>query len=98
MPRRRNPPRRQRPLPPLPATRRIESGPDGYEYEVRPIAAAGAIKSYRGPGGDHEIRPGAAHLVVGPADLGEQAVDERRHWHTPCWTQRATRGPTRRWS
>ncbi|MGV0803956.1 hypothetical protein ABQF26_43640, partial [Mycolicibacterium elephantis] len=26
------------------------------------------------------------------------AVDDRRHWHTPCWTHRGTRGPTRRWS
>ncbi|HTH84696.1 hypothetical protein [Mycobacterium sp.] len=98
MPRHRNPPRRQRPLPPLPVTRRIETGPDGYEYEVRPIAAANAVKTYRCPGCDHEIRPGRAHLVVWPVDLGEQAVDDRRHWHSPCWTHRATRSPTRRWS
>src|ERR1700754_300471 len=97
MPRRRTPPRRRRPLPPLPATRRIETGPDGFEYEVRPIAAARAAKTYRCPGCDHEIRSGTAHLVVWPADLGEQAVDERRHWHTPCWAHRATRSPTRRW-
>ena len=28
----------------------------------------------------------------------EVAVDDRRHWHTPCWANRATRGPTRKWS
>jgi hypothetical protein len=92
MARRRRP---QRALPPLPAPRRIETGPDGYDYEVRPIAAARAVKTYRCPGCDHEIRPGTAHLVVVPADRG---ADDRRHWHTPCWTHRATRGPTRKWS
>ncbi|MGX9792957.1 hypothetical protein [Mycobacterium sp. MMS18-G62] len=98
MPRRRTPPRRQRPLPPLPVSRRIETGPDGYDYEVRPIAAARATKIYRCPGCDHEIRSGTAHLVVWPADLGESAAEDRRHWHTPCWTNRANRGPTRKWS
>ncbi|WP_082950718.1 MULTISPECIES: hypothetical protein [unclassified Mycobacterium] len=97
MPRKRPHRRSERP-PPLPAPRRIEIGPDGYEYEVRPIAAARATKTYRCPGCDHEIRPGTAHLVVLPAEEGERALDERRHWHTPCWAHRGTRGPTRKWS
>lgn len=83
------------PLPTLP--RRLESGPDGYEYEVRAIAAARAVKTYRCPGCDHEIRSGTAHVVVWPAETSE-AVNDRRHWHTPCWTNRANRGPTRKWS
>ncbi|ORV93012.1 hypothetical protein AWC11_07145 [Mycobacterium interjectum] len=97
MPRRRTPPRRQRPvsLPPIP--RRVETGPDGYEYEVRPVAAARAVKIYRCPGCDHEIASGTAHLVVWPVE-GPQGTDDRRHWHTPCWANRATRGPTRKWS
>ncbi|MGE2720653.1 hypothetical protein [Mycolicibacterium celeriflavum] len=98
MPGKRRRRRSERPPPPLPAPRRIEIGPDGYEYEVRPIPAARATKTYRCPGCDHEIRPGTAHVVVIPVDMGEGAVDDRRHWHTPCWTHRATRGPTRRWS
>ncbi|MDG4668694.1 hypothetical protein [Mycobacterium sp. 236(2023)] len=77
---------------PLPAPRRIEVGTDGYDYEVRPVAAARAVKVYRCPGCDHEIRPGIAHVVVW------RDIDDRRHWHTPCWANRATRGPTRRWS
>jgi hypothetical protein len=97
MPRRRIPPRRQPPLP-LPAERRIETGPGGYDYEVRPIAGSRATKAYRCPGCDHEIRSGIAHLVVWPAELGERAMEDRRHWHTPCWRHRATRGPTRKWS
>ncbi|MEI7716814.1 MAG: hypothetical protein WCI78_12105 [Mycobacterium sp.] len=95
---RRTPSRRQRPLAPLPASPRVEIGPDGREYCVRPVAAARAVKTYRCPGCDHEIRSGTAHLLVWPADLASGGVDERRHWHAPCWSHRATRGPTRKWS
>ncbi|WP_396893179.1 hypothetical protein [[Mycobacterium] wendilense] len=78
--------------------RRIETGADGYDYEVRVVTAARATKTYRCPGCDQEIRPGVAHVLAWPADLGESAVEDRRHWHTPCWDKRANRGPTRRWS
>ena len=83
---------------PLPLQRRIEIGPDGYDYEVRPVAGARATKTYRCPGCDHEIRLGTAHLVVWQTELGESAVEDRRHWHTPCWANRANRSPTRKWS
>jgi hypothetical protein len=98
MARRRTPPRRQRSLPPLPASRRVEVGPDGYDYDVTAVAASRALKTYRCPGCDHEIKPSIAHLVVWPADSGEAAVDDRRHWHTSCWSNRENRGPTRTWS
>ncbi|OBI08400.1 hypothetical protein A5714_21085 [Mycobacterium sp. E2462] len=100
MARRRTAPPRRRPFAPPPALRRVETGPDGHDYEVRPVAAARAVKTYRCPGCDHEIRSGTAHLVVWPAEAGAGAglVDDRRHWHTPCWAHRATRGPTRKWS
>jgi hypothetical protein len=91
-------PRKRRPVrDPLPPPTRIEVGVDGYDYEVRPVSAAKAAKIYRCPGCDHEIKPGIAHVVVWPAD-SSGGVDDRRHWHTPCWSNRATRGPTRRWS
>ena len=95
---RRVPPRRQRSLPPLPAQRRVEAGPDGYDYEVKPVAAARATKTYRCPGCDHEIRPNTAHVVVWRAEIGEAALEDRRHWHTPCWAKRTDRSPTRKWS
>jgi len=98
MAKRRNPPRSQPPPLSFASTRRVEAGPDGYDYEVKAVAASRATKTYRCPGCDHEIRPGVAHVVVWPADLGESAVEDRRHWHTPCWTKRASRGPTRTWS
>jgi hypothetical protein len=98
MARRRTPSRRQRPLPQLAGSRRVETGTDGQEYEVRPVAAARAVKVYRCPGCDHEIRSGTPHLVVWPIDPTLGGADDRRHWHTACWNHRATRGPTRRWS
>ncbi|MGV7801963.1 hypothetical protein PJN14_30775, partial [Mycobacterium kansasii] len=48
------------------------------------------------PGCDHEIRVATAHVVVLPIDVGD--VDDRRHWHTACWANRANRSPTRKWS
>jgi hypothetical protein len=101
MPRRRPERRTGTGLPPLPGHRRVEAGADGFDYEVRPIAASRAVKSYRCPGCDHEIRSGTAHVVAWRVHEGsaeDAGVDDRRHWHTPCWTNRATRGPTRKWS
>lgn len=74
----------------------METGVDGHEYEVRPMPAAGAAKTYRCPGCDHEIRHRTAHVVVWRTEDDE--AQDRRHWHTPCWANRANRGPTRRWS
>lgn len=73
----------------------VVSGPDGSWF-VRSITAAAAVKLYRCPGCDHEISPGVPHVVVWPADDREQAwgagrVEDRRHWHTPCWNARARR-------
>ena len=50
-------------------------------FVVQPVAGAYATKVYRCPGCDHEIAIGTPHLVV----WREEAVDDRRHWHTPCW-------------
>ncbi|WP_313673396.1 hypothetical protein [Mycolicibacterium sp.] len=76
--------------------RRIETGPDGYDYEVVPIPGARAVKAYRCPGCDHEIRSRTPHVVVWRTD--DETGEDRRHWHTQCWANRATRGPTRRWT
>ncbi|MFN8068735.1 MAG: hypothetical protein U0R77_08130 [Mycolicibacterium insubricum] len=97
--------RPSRARPPTPAAGRgvrpdpvVETGTDGGEYRVQKIPASRATKIYRCPGCDHEIRPGVAHVVVWPADRGSGGLDDRRHWHSPCWVKRADRGPTRRWS
>ncbi|UQX09569.1 hypothetical protein [Candidatus Mycobacterium methanotrophicum] len=98
MSRRPTPPRKQQRLAPLPVPHQVETGPDGADYQVRPVPAARARKTYRCPGCDHEIRSGTAHVVVWLADGDDIAIDDRRHWHTPCWANRATRAPTRKWS
>lgn len=54
------------------------------EFVVRPVAGQHATKEYRCPGCDHEIKPRTPHVVVWP----EHDVEDRRHWHTPCWDRR----------
>lgn len=55
------------------------------DVEVRHVQPYQAVKKYRCPGCDHEIRTGEGHEVVVP----RLAPEDRRHWHTPCW-KRAT--------
>lgn len=74
----------------------IDVGPDGHDHHVRPVPGARALKDYRCPGCDQQIRTGTAHVVVWRVE--DRAGDDRRHWHTTCWTNRANRSPTRRWS
>jgi hypothetical protein len=64
---------------------------DDDGVEVRHVQPYQAVKSYRCPGCDHDIRPGEGHEVVVP----RAAPHERRHWHTGCW-HRQSRGPKRR--
>ncbi|MGX7824723.1 hypothetical protein ACTG9Q_06495 [Actinokineospora sp. 24-640] len=88
MPRRNRPHRpAERPLGGSLANQFRESGADG-EWLVRTVPGSQAVKIYRCPGCDHEIRPGTAHLVVWSADDG---VSERRHWHSGCWSARSRR-------
>jgi len=71
---------------------RAESAADG-DWVVRLVPGAVSTKTYRCPGCDQEISPGAAHLVAWPAYSSGPA--DRRHWHNPCWQrrlQRHTRG------
>ena len=72
---------------------RRETHPDG-EWFVRSVSGAASRKTYRCPGCDHEVVPGTPHLVVWRADavVGFGGLDDRRHWHTPCWAARGRRG------
>ncbi|MEC3981370.1 hypothetical protein [Amycolatopsis sp. H20-H5] len=97
MPRRNRPERGNQDAPGVGAATgwaRAETAQDG-EWLVRTVPGSQATKSYRCPGCDHEIRPGTPHLVVWPADE-TGSIDDRRHWHRPCWDARARRKPTRR--
>ncbi|RKS71343.1 hypothetical protein CLV35_3139 [Motilibacter peucedani] len=65
----------------------------GVPYYVRAVTGAAAAKSYRCPGCDQEVVPRTPHVLTWPTDEG---LEQRRHWHTPCWAARDRRGPTRR--
>jgi hypothetical protein len=61
---------------------------DGGEddgVDVRHVQPYEAVKPYRCPGCDHEIRVGEGHEVVVPRDRPE----DRRHWHRGCWHRAA---------
>ncbi|MBN1172728.1 MAG: hypothetical protein JXA67_11190 [Micromonosporaceae bacterium] len=68
----------------------VQSLADG-QWFVRSVPGDAAMKLYRCPGCDHEIRPGVAHIVSWPAD-GRGDAGDRRHWHTGCWKGRSRRG------
>ena len=58
---------------------------------VQGITASRAVKAYLCPGCNREVSIGEPHVVVWPgvAGIGSASpVDERRHWHTPCWNRR----------
>jgi hypothetical protein len=68
-----------------------ESKRDGL-WNVQPLAAASATKSYVCPGCGLEIAPGVAHTVTWRADglMGEaDDLANRRHWHVHCWRIKA---------
>jgi hypothetical protein len=53
--------------------------PEGWHLRV--IQPAAAVKEYRCPGCNQEIRVGTRHVVA----WRDGAPDDRRHWHAPCW-------------
>lgn len=75
--------------PRAPRTQAPEQHADGG-WHVRRIAGSAATKSYLCPGCNQQILPGTPHVVAWSADrmLGEEF---RRHWHSPCWDNRARR-------
>jgi hypothetical protein len=63
----------------------IVTAPEGWQ--VRVVQPATAIKEYRCPGCNQEIRPRTKHVVA----WREDDTEGRRHWHLPCWKSEATR-------
>ncbi|HEV7185015.1 MAG: hypothetical protein ABI130_08720 [Leifsonia sp.] len=60
----------------------------GIVWNVQPVSAVQAQKSYLCPGCGQEIVAGVAHLVAWRADgvMGDAAdIAARRHWHGHCW-------------
>lgn len=78
-------------LGPAYASRTTESHPDG-QWTVQRTTGASSTKAYRCPGCDQLIPPATPHVVAWRAD-DERDLENRRHWHTPCWTARDRRAP-----
>jgi hypothetical protein len=66
----------------VPSGERTESG-----HTVRSVGVSDRV--YLCPGCSQDVK-GVAHIVAWP----EGQPDDRRHWHSPCWTARGRRGPT----
>jgi hypothetical protein len=66
-----------------PGGERVEDG-----WVVRSLAGSASGRSYRCPGCDQELSAAAPHVVVWP----DGRADDRRHWHTACWSARDRRG------
>ncbi|HEY8533530.1 MAG TPA: hypothetical protein VIL44_06605 [Micromonospora sp.] len=69
----------------------VQTWSDG-QWVVRSIPGPSAVKTYRCPGCDHEIRPGVPHVVAWPADERGD-LNDRRHWHNGCWRAHDRRFP-----
>ncbi len=68
---------------PLRAPDVVAAAPEGWHVQL--VQPASAVKEYRCPGCNQEIRPGTKHLVAWRDDDAEG----RRHWHLPCWQREA---------
>lgn len=67
--------------------KRQEAKRDGL-WNVQPVSATGALKTYVCPGCGLDVAPGTAHIVAWRADglMGESDdLSQRRHWHSHCW-------------
>ena len=61
----------------------------GALWNVQPVSATSAVKTYVCPGCSQSVLPGTAHVVAWRADglMGEsEDLASRRHWHSHCWT------------
>lgn len=71
-------------------TEQVEHKADG-QWHVRLVTGSATTKTYRCPGCSQTIAPATPHAVAWPVEkalLSDAAIDERRHWHTPCWKRK----------
>lgn len=64
---------------------------NGEGWHVVPVTGSAARKQYRCPGCDQVVRIGHGHVVVWSEYDAEG--EDRRHWHTTCWSARDRRRP-----
>lgn len=91
-----NRPRRSRSRPPAPTgpPRVVVEEVDyaGVRWAVRRVRGGEPDRSYRCPGCQHDVPGSAAHVVVWPREA-MRGLENRRHWHTACWSARERRRP-----
>jgi len=71
--------------------RYVEDGPDG-SWTVQRVT--GSDKTFTCPGCHQTVAPGTPHVVAIANDSffgTDAAVEDRRHWHSACWTARGRR-------
>ncbi len=69
----------------------------GQVWSFRQVRGNATGRSYRCPGCQHEVSAAVPHTVAWPAEaMG--GVDNRRHWHIPCWQARDRRRPGGSWA
>jgi hypothetical protein len=69
----------------------------GQMWTVRQVRGNDSGRQYRCPGCQQEVSAAVPHTVVWPSE-GMRGVDNRRHWHTPCWNARGNRRPGGSWA
>ncbi len=87
----RRPSKHLRPARPLSAGFAATTHKSDGRWIVQGVAADHSDKTYLCPGCNRDIGPGEPHVVAWPSVPGigsASAVEERRHWHRPCWNRR----------
>ncbi|MFK5633222.1 MULTISPECIES: hypothetical protein [unclassified Ornithinimicrobium] len=69
----------------------------GQVWGVRTVRPNDSGRVYRCPGCQGEVGADVAHTVAWPVESMQQ-VDNRRHWHTVCWSARERRRPGGSWA
>ena len=64
----------------------------GQLWAVRQVRPNDSGRGYLCPGCQQEVSAGTAHSVVWPAESMRE-LENRRHWHTACWSARERRRP-----
>lgn len=99
-PRRRGRPLRRETGGPPPADRRplvVEVEFEGQSWAARQVRGNDSGRSYLCPGCQQEVSAAAPHTVAWPV-AAMHGVENRRHWHTPCWNARGRRRPGHAWA
>ena len=69
----------------------------GQAWAARQVRGNDSGRRYLCPGCLQELSAATAHTVAWPT-AGMHGVENRRHWHTTCWSARERRRPGEAWA